>query len=75
MLQTDSPMLYGLVGPAIDYANSFLARLVPGNVFILLFAASFLIGYIVSHKHNWDRIGWIAFSLVVFAALRYIGLG
>lgn len=73
--QADSPLLYGLMNPIVNYINSVMTLFVSGAEFYATILIALIISYIVKHKNNWGKLAFFSFAVVLFSALRYIGVG
>lgn len=75
MNQLKSGAIYELIKPIVDYINGVLAKLVPnGEVYLVAFI-SIIIAYTIKSKNNWSRFSFIVMSAMIFAALRFFGVG
>lgn len=74
-LQTDNKMIYELINPIIIYINSLIARLVPEMQIPFVIAISLFAAYWIKHKNNWNYWMFAITSIIIFAGLRYFGVG
>ena len=74
-LETDSQAIHAVVKPVVDYINSLLTKLVPGTEVLILLIFCAFISYLIQHKNNWNKAALIGFAIILFAGLRYLGVG
>jgi len=74
-LSTDLPSVYEVIQPYVQYANSFLTRLVPTFENFIILAIAFLISYALCNKYNWTRFTMIALVIAFYGCFRYLMLG
>lgn len=73
--QTDSMAIYEVANPVISSINGTITRIVPGMEFYLVIAISFFLAYLVKQKHNWNNLAFVSAGIIIFAGLRYLGVG
>jgi len=74
-LETDSQAIHEVVKPVVDYINSFLTKLVPGTEVLMLLIVCVFVSYLLQHKYNLNKAAFIGFAVILFAGLRYLGVG
>ena len=74
-LQTDNAMIYDFVNPIVNYINSFITRLVPEMQIPFVIAVSLFAAYWIKHKNSWNNWSFAGTAVIIFAGLRYIGIG
>ena len=64
-----------LINPLITRINEFLSALVPTYENYLVFFGAGLWAYWLKSKSNWSKMGFIIATIIIYFALRYIGIG
>lgn len=75
MLDFTNITIKGIAEPVISQINNFLTILVPQNEPKLVFAIGFYIAYIVKKENDWNWLSFVVMGLVIYSAMRFIGLG
>lgn len=73
--QLKSGVIFDVIKPVIDYINNILSTLVPKGEVYLVMLISTIIAYAIKSKNNWGRTSFIAIAIIIYMALRYLGIG